>query len=151
MRLLVALGGLATVALLATGGGVGASDRATAALRLDGVLFRPEIARTPRQRSIGLMHRTRAPKDGMLFVFPATTTGGFWMKNTLVPLTIVFYDSRGRSVRRLSMTPCRKDPCAIYDPGRPYRFALELPATDGRRAATIGPLTALRRLGARAS
>jgi uncharacterized membrane protein (UPF0127 family) len=92
------------------------------------------------------MHRRRAPKDGMLFVFPTRTTGGFWMKNTLVPLTIVFFDSAGKRVRKLSMTPCREDPCPIYDPGRPYRFALELAASDGRRGLTIGPRAALARL-----
>ena len=82
----------------------------------------------------------------MLFVFPETTTGGFWMKNTLVPLTIVFFDSSGRRVRKLSMTPCRKDPCPIYDPGRRYRFALELRASDTRPAERLGPLAALMRL-----
>ena len=97
------------------------------------------------------MFRKQAPKDGMLFVFPETTFGGFWMKNTLVPLKIVFFDSSGKRVRRLSMVPCREDPCPIYDPGRPYRFALELPASDKRPAATIGPRAALRRLVARAT
>ena len=82
----------------------------------------------------------------MLFVFPDATSGGFWMKNTLVPLTIVFFDSAGKRVRKLSMTPCRKDPCPIYDPGRRYRFALELPASDSRRGLTIGPRSALDRL-----
>ena len=115
-------------------------------LRLDGVIFRPEVAKTPTQRSRGLMNRTRAPKDGMLFVFPETTTGGFWMKNTLVPLTILFFDSSGKRVRKLSMTPCREDPCAIYDPRRPYRFALELRASDPRRGLKIGPRSALARL-----
>jgi uncharacterized membrane protein (UPF0127 family) len=127
-------------------GGSTASESATAVLRLDGVTFRPEVAKTSAQRSRGLMSRSQAPKDGMLFVFPETTTGGFWMKNTLVPLTIVFFDSAGNRVRKLSMVPCRKDPCAIYEPGRPYRFALELRATDTRRAATIGPRAALGRL-----
>lgn len=87
----------------------------------------------------------------MLFVFPETTTGGFWMKNTLVPLTIVFFDSAGRRVRKLSMTPCREDPCRIYDPGRRYRFALELRAPDTRPAARLGPLAALVRLARAAS
>jgi uncharacterized membrane protein (UPF0127 family) len=135
---------LACVSALA--GSAGASAGGTASLRLDGVPFRPEIADTSRERSRGLMHRTRAPKDGMLFVFPTRTTGSFWMKNTLVPLTIVFYDSAGKRVRKLSMAPCREDPCPFYDPGRPYRFALELPAHDTRRALTIGPRTALARL-----
>ena len=141
---------LALTGLLAAAGAAGASEQVTAALRLDGVPFRPEAAKTPSQRSRGLMNRTQAPKDGMLFVFPETTTGGFWMKNTLVPLTIVFFDARGKRVRKLSMTPCREDPCRIYDPGRPYRFALELPASDSRRAAQLGPFSALRRLEARA-
>ena len=86
----------------------------------------PELALTPAQQQRGLMFRRKAPADGMLFVFPEDTRGGFWMKNTLVPLTIVFFDRAGKRVRKLSMTPCRKDPCAIYDPGRRYRFALEL-------------------------
>ena len=120
-------------------------------LRLDGVPFRPELALTPAQRSLGLMHRKRAPEDGMLFVFPDDTTGGFWMKNTLVPLTIAFFDADGRRVRKLSMTPCRQASCPIYDPRRGYRFALELRASDTRPAAKLGPLTQLRRLSRRAS
>jgi uncharacterized membrane protein (UPF0127 family) len=118
----------------------------TANLRLDGVLFSPELATTPDERATGLMNRKRAPKDGMLFVFPRDTTGGFWMKNTLVPLTIAFFNADGRRVRKLSMTPCRADPCRIYNPGRRYRFALELRATDTRKAAKLGPLRQLRRL-----
>jgi uncharacterized membrane protein (UPF0127 family) len=127
---------------------VGTSDvtSATATLRLDGVPFDPELALTSPKRQRGLMLRRRAPEDGMLFVFSTPTTGGFWMKNTLVPLTIVFFDSSGRRVRKLSMTPCRTASCKVYDPGRTYRFALELPATDTRPALRIGPLAELRRL-----
>jgi uncharacterized membrane protein (UPF0127 family) len=142
----ILVAGTALAAVLALAGGAAAAERATTVLRLDGVTFRPEVAKTPAQRSRGLMNRRQAPKDGMLFVFPETATGGFWMKNTLVPLTIVFFDSSGRRVRKLSMAPCREDPCAIYDPGRPYRFALELRATDTRRGLTIGPRPALARL-----
>ena len=148
-RLLVALLALVGVVVAATG--AGASERATAVLRLDGVLFRPELAKTSAQRSVGLMNRRQAPQDGMLFVFPEPTQGGFWMKNTLVPLTIVFFDSAGKRVRKLSMTPCREDPCRIYDPGRSYRFALELRASDTRAALRLGPLAALGRLARTAS
>ena len=112
--------------------------------------FRPETALTGSQRGVGLMNRDPAPRDGMLFVFPEDTTGGFWMKNTLVPLTIAFFDAQGRRVRKLRMTPCREDPCRTYEPGRTYRFALELPASDKRPAATLGPLASLRRLAAAA-
>jgi uncharacterized protein len=116
------------------------------ALTLDGQAFRPQLALTPSARSQGLMNRRQAPADGMLFVFQSPTSSGFWMKNTLVPLTIVFFDASGSRVRRMSMVPCREDPCAIYDPGRRYRFALELRATDRRPARKLGPLSTLRRL-----
>ncbi|MCS7006262.1 MAG: DUF192 domain-containing protein [Gaiellaceae bacterium] len=117
-----------------------------ASLRLDGVPFRPELALTPEERARGLMGRARAPADGMLFVFPSDTRGAFWMKNTRVPLRIVFFDARGVRVRELRMAPCRADPCPLYDPRRSYRFALELPAGDRRPAARLGPLRELRRL-----
>ena len=134
---------LAAVSLTATAGG---SASAPASLRLDGVPFRPELALTSAQQQRGLMFRRKAPADGMLFVFPRATSGGFWMKNTLVPLTIVFFDTAGKSVRRLTMTPCRKDPCAIYDPERQYRYALELRANDERPARRLGPPAELERL-----
>jgi uncharacterized membrane protein (UPF0127 family) len=127
--------------------GVPTQARSTASqLRLDGILFRPELALTADARARGLMHRRQAPNDGMLFVFPTATSGGFWMKNTLVPLRITFYDTRGKRVRQLLMTPCRRDPCRSYSPGQAYRFALELPAKDPRPARRLGPSTELRRL-----
>ncbi|HXG77339.1 MAG TPA: DUF192 domain-containing protein [Gaiellaceae bacterium] len=145
------LAGLAAAAVLAAtlAAPGGALERAT--LRLDGVPFRPELALTPDERARGLMFRRRAPGDGMLFVFPSATTGSFWMKNTLVPLAIVFFDSRGQRVARLRMTPCRREPCRLYAPRRAYRFALELPAADPRPATRLGPLADLRRLVRRAS
>lgn len=119
---------------------------ADARLRLDGVPFRPELALTFDERARGLMRRSRAPADGMLFVFPRDTKGAFWMKNTRVPLRIVFFDATGKRVRQLTMTPCERDPCPLYHPGRRYRFALELSARDTRPAARLGPLRELRRL-----
>jgi len=146
----VAVRGLVSLAVvlaaIAVATSVAASTSKTTALTLDGSPIRPELALTGAQRSVGLMHRKRAPSDGMLFVFPAPSRGGFWMKNTLVPLKIVFFDSLGRRVRTMRMTPCREEPCEIYDPGRPYRFALELPATDTRAAKLLGPRAPLRRL-----
>jgi uncharacterized membrane protein (UPF0127 family) len=121
-------------------------ENPTATLKLDGKPIRPELARTSAQRSVGLMNRAIAPADGMLFVFPTDTTGGFWMKNTLVPLKIVFFSAKGKRVRTLRMTPCTEEPCKIYSPRRRYRFALELPATDTRPAKQLGPLVKLRRL-----
>jgi uncharacterized membrane protein (UPF0127 family) len=128
-----------------------AGPTATTKLVLDRVAFRPELALTSEQRSRGLMNRPQAPRDGMLFVFPGPTTSGFWMKNTLVPLTIVFFDRGGQQVRKLSMKPCRRDPCPIYSPGHSYRFALELSATDRRPARQLGPTAKLERLSDAAS
>jgi uncharacterized protein len=154
-RPLAVLAATAVVLVIATPAGsstaVGARTDAVSRLLLDSVRFRPELALTSEQRSTGLMHRLKAPVDGMLFVFPHDTTSGFWMKNTLVPLKIVFFDRRGNHVRTLSMRPCRRDPCLIYSPNRVYRFALELRATDTRPAKRLGPLTELRRLTGRAS
>jgi uncharacterized membrane protein (UPF0127 family) len=146
---LVALAGVLAGVVAAVGGAQ--PDLLRANLTLDGKPLRPELALTDDARARGLMFRKRAPADGMLFVFPTSTTGGFWMKNTLVPLTIVFYDFRGTRVRRLAMKPCTDDPCRIYDPGRRYRFALELPGGDWRPALRLGPRAALRRLIARSS
>ncbi|HUG64032.1 MAG TPA: DUF192 domain-containing protein [Gaiellaceae bacterium] len=134
------------ITLAALGLGVGGASSAKTSMRLDGAPLRPELALTPDQRQRGLMFRRSAPVDGMLFVFPRAASGGFWMKNTRVPLRIVFFDSRGRAFRTITMTPCREDPCRLYEPGRQYRFALELRAKDPRPARRLGPLVELRRL-----
>ena len=86
-----------------------------------------EIAETPVQQQLGLMHReSLASEAGMVFVFAKETRGGFWMKNTLIPLSIAFYDRGGKILRILDMEPCTKDPCPVYDPGVSYRGALEV-------------------------
>jgi uncharacterized membrane protein (UPF0127 family) len=147
VRTVRAVGAVVTLALLSgiAAAGSGAGSHA-AKLRLDGMPFTPELALTSNRRATGLMNRRQAPRDGMLFVFPDDTSGGFWMKNTLVPLRILFFDAKGKRVRAFRMTPCREDPCRIYEPGRLYRFALELRVTDRRKGATLGPLRELRRL-----
>lgn len=144
--LVAALAVLVPVSAACAAGGSDTVSAAAADLRLDGIPFHPELALTVDERARGLMNRSRAPRDGMLFVFPRDTTGAFWMKNTRVPLRIVFFDARGQRVRQLRMTPCQADPCPLYSPGRRYRFALELRASDTRPAAKLGPLRELRRL-----
>jgi uncharacterized membrane protein (UPF0127 family) len=93
----------------------------------DTIRLNVEIADSPSERARGLMHRESLPEDrGMLFVYPHQTTGGYWMKNTLIPLSIAFFDQDGEIVSILDMEPCRRDPCDIYDPGIPYWGALEV-------------------------
>lgn len=86
-----------------------------------------EIAETPAQQELGLMFRESLPRNaGMVFVFPDERRGGFWMKDTFVPLSIAFYDRHGRIRAILDMDPCREEPCPIYDPHVAFRGALEV-------------------------
>ena len=86
-----------------------------------------EIADTQDERARGLMGRTSLPEDGgMLFVYPEPTEGAYWMKDTLIPLSIAFHDADGKILRILDMEPCRRDPCPVYDPGVRYAGALEV-------------------------
>ena len=86
-----------------------------------------EIADTPAERERGLMGRETLPADaGMIFVFPEDQRGAFWMRNTLIPLSIAFYSADGRILKILDMEPCHADPCPLYNPGVTYRGALEV-------------------------
>jgi uncharacterized protein len=86
-----------------------------------------EVADEPEEWRVGLMHRRSLARNaGMVFVFPRPIRGGFWMKNTLIPLSIAFFDARGRILRIMVMTPCRADPCPTYDPRIAYKGALEV-------------------------
>ncbi len=86
-----------------------------------------EVADTQEEREVGLMNRESLPADaGMIFLFDDDNVGGFWMKDTLIPLSIAFADADGTILSILDMDPCEADPCEIYDPGVPYRSALEV-------------------------
>ncbi|WP_337845370.1 DUF192 domain-containing protein [Thermus sp.] len=90
-------------------------------------LLKVEVADTPERQAQGLMFRkTLGEDEGMVFLFPEPTGGGFWMKNTLIPLSIAFFDRQGVILRILDMEPCRKDPCPVYYPGVVYQGALEV-------------------------
>ena len=106
-----------------------------------------EVASTAEQQQRGLMFRRSLPRNaGMVFVFSQPTRGGFWMKNTLIPLSIAFYDRRGRILRILEMEPCRADPCRIYDPRVTYRGALEVNRGAFRRLGVArGDVVTLKR------
>ena len=86
-----------------------------------------EIAETPEQQGYGLMYRRWLAADkGMAFLFPSDTASSFYMQNTLVPLSIAFFDQSGVILKILDMEPCDDGPCPLYNPDVTYRNALEV-------------------------
>jgi uncharacterized membrane protein (UPF0127 family) len=86
-----------------------------------------EVALTPESQARGLMGRASLPKDGgMAFLFDGQTRAAFWMKDTLIPLSILFWQGDGRIIDILDMSPCRADPCPVYRASAPYVGAIEM-------------------------
>jgi uncharacterized protein len=86
-----------------------------------------QVADTPKKRNMGLMFVEKLPEnEGMLFVFSEKTYGGFWMKNTFIPLSIAFLDLHGRILKILDMEPCKEEYCPTYDPEVFYNYAIEV-------------------------
>jgi len=88
-----------------------------ARVKLAGRTFELEVARTNQQRSIGLMFRTNLPADrGMVFLFEPPQPTAFWMRNTLIPLDMVFAH-QGRIVDiQQDVPPCKTPQCPVYGP-----------------------------------
>ncbi len=103
--------------------------------------FTIEIADDPSERSAGLMFReTMADDRGMLFVFPQTKQVGFWMKNTPMPLDLVFIGEDGVVRDVLPGEPFSEAPIS---PAEPVRYVLELKRGTAEKAG-IGRGTTLR-------
>jgi uncharacterized membrane protein (UPF0127 family) len=89
-----------------------------------------EVADTTAARAQGLMHRRSLPENaGMLFIFEETANWGFWMKNTLIPLSIAFIGPDWRIVDIVDMNVApdpQAGPFPIYQSRQPYRYALEV-------------------------
>ena len=99
-------------------------------LRLSGKTIPVEIADTEALRSQGLMFREKLSDDhGMLFIFEEEQPLGFWMKNTLIPLSIGFFDKDKALIRVYEMVPAVAGEVAprTYNSVRPASFALEMP------------------------
>ena len=83
-----------------------------------------QVAATPDQRSVGLMHRAEMPQsEGMLFAFEQATQQCFWMKNTLLPLTSAFIADDGTIVNLADMKPQTTD---AHCSEQPVRWVLEM-------------------------
>lgn len=107
-------------------------------LTLAGKTFTIEIADDDAEREMGLRNRTTlAPDSGMLFIFERPQRVAFWMKNTLMPLDILYFDGERRLTQIFpDAPPCERDPCAVYPSDHDdIRYVLELGSGE---AHTIG-------------
>jgi uncharacterized membrane protein (UPF0127 family) len=120
---------LAGLLLLAGADCDGNKDKAhsslpTVQMPLGGKTFTLEVADTDANRQYGLMRRDSMPADhGMLFVFGDERERGFWMKNTRIPLDIVYVDAAGKVVSVKQMKPY--DLTTVHSDG-PTQYAIEL-------------------------
>lgn len=103
-----------------------AAGQAPACIVPDGSRLQLELALSDKEKKSGLMFRDSLPADyGMLFPFDSDGFFSFWMKNTLMPLDIVWLDASGRVADVLpDAPPCRFDPCPMFKNAQPARSVL---------------------------
>jgi uncharacterized membrane protein (UPF0127 family) len=117
------------------------SESGPRAVLPSGAVYSLELALTPEDQAQGLMYRESLPeKTGMLFLFPDNAPHGFWMKNTMIPLDMIWMDESGRVVYVSANTPpCKADPCPVYGPEGPARMVLEIAGgMAARENVTVG-------------
>ena len=99
-------------------------DLPVVSLRVGMHNIRAQLATTPLQRQIGLMYRQSMPThEGMLFVFEDAQPQCFWMRNTLIPLSVAFVDDDGSVGNIADMKPLTED---SHCSAKPVRYVLEM-------------------------
>jgi len=102
-------------------------------LNLGGEEYLLEIARSAKQRNHGLMFRDHLDeRQGMLFIYPRSGNHRIWMKNTLIPLTVVWVDESNKVIGIKKLFPCDYDPCPSYGVSIPSKYILELSSGNHR-------------------
>jgi uncharacterized membrane protein (UPF0127 family) len=94
----------------------------------NGKIITAELAIRDEERERGLMFRKEIPENyGMLFVFEVEGRYGFWMKNTLISLDIIWLGKDKRIVHiEENVPPCKEEPCKVYYPTKPALYVIEL-------------------------
>jgi len=91
------------------------------------VIVNVEIADDAEERALGLMFREFLDdKSGMLFVFDEENFHSFWMKNTLIPLDIIFISEDFKIVDVIYAEPCKEDNCESFKPVKAAKYVLEV-------------------------
>jgi len=105
-------------------------------LEINAQKFSVEMAKTYKQRQRGLMFRKKlSANSAMLFVYPSKGEHRIWMKNTLIPLTVVWLDHNAAVIDVKQLEPCLDDPCPSFGVDSPSSYVLELPeAFSGLKA-----------------
>ena len=151
MRLFRCIAVAAALALVALGARAELAHFATSTLTIDTASgpkrFSIELALTPQQQQQGLMYRSSLAADaGMLFVFPTTQPTAFWMKNTLIPLDMLFIAADGRIVHIHELAVPLSE--ATIDSGGPVKAVLEVNGgTVARLKIKIGDVVHAAALG----
>jgi uncharacterized membrane protein (UPF0127 family) len=105
-------------------------------VEIGGKRYTVEIADDDTERARGLMFRdTLADGTGMLFIHEAEEPQAYWMKNTRIPLDILYFDEGRKLVtQQRNVPPCSAgDACPSYPSDEPARFVLELNAGEAER------------------
>lgn len=105
-----------------------------------------EVADTAEEREKGLMNRDELDEgSGMIFVWDRPTTGGFWMKDTLIPLSIAFISDEGAIINIQDMAPQTLN---SHSPGKSYMYAVEVnQGYFGDKGIAVGDTVDLSDLG----
>jgi len=107
---------------------------------INNITYQVEIADETDERSLGLMNRQElAPNQGMLFIFNDERIRSFWMKNTYIPLDMIFINKNQEIVTiHENVRPCeeqspKQNTCSSYQSTEPAKYVLEINAGEAKK------------------